>query len=285
MKYVLALSTFIGLLVSCQKAILQKDASIKRSLLVFISNISDNATYNLDAEVYAQNKDFLDYEGDYAYMLSMRNDRPLGSEYDVRFTLSKFQNIAVTGNNFDIGFNTGKYFQSFGMQSHTDDATDYFAKVNHDLAAGKNITLKVNSSPIGAFEISNYLPQKLIMSKPNAMNVDANTIPTINRVEGYNLMWNADPQNTKGVLIELIWSNVNNEQNNDPTKNRQVAHYILAKDIGEYYLGNKDLPNLPNGYISIKVMRGNAVLQYLQNLKEPIATLFYDGVRFSVLLQ
>lgn len=283
--FFLSLGFMANIFVSCNKDNGQLNPSKSNPVLALVMNATADATFNVDPDVYSAYKDYIDYEGDFAAQVSMRNDRPIGIEDNVRFTVATFGNFTNVGNNFEIGIGDKYSFQPFGMQTHPDDATDYFAKVSHNTAAGKNIAVKFNTSPIGPFQVSAYLPEKLTITNPDQNGATDEFQMPLSRYGGFDLTWNGDSNNEKGVFIEILWTSVNNGQGNTPGSNTTKAHYILTKDNGQYHIGSNDLQSIPNGHATIKIMRGNASLMYAQGLKEPVAALFYDGVRIPVTIK
>ncbi|MEZ4985838.1 MAG: hypothetical protein R2795_12530 [Saprospiraceae bacterium] len=75
--------------------------------------------------------------------------------------------------------------------------------------------------------------------------------------QGYQISWNADPLNEKGVFLLLLYHPLENNtlapQYKDP-----ITNYLEVEDTGSYTFSKTDFPEIPdNSLITLKVMRGN----------------------------
>ncbi len=132
-----------------------------------------------------------------------------------------------------------------------------------------------------AFEIpgtteSGYLPQTCSLYIPKKLQPSFSGYatnfarPTINRNTPLKLHWQADPANTKGVLIRVanghavddsLYADMNSNMN-------YKANYILAEDDGSYTFSPEDFVNLlDNHELVIVLYRGNVAIEDNGNRK------------------
>jgi hypothetical protein len=107
-----------------------------------------------------------------------------------------------------------------------------------------------------------YIPKKLQLSFSGYINTPNR--PSVKRNTPLTLHWQADPANTKGVLIRVENEHpVNKDLYPDMNSNANYAtNYILAEDDGSYTFGPEDFVNIPDNHeLLIVVYRGNVAIE------------------------
>lgn len=143
-------------------------------------------------------------------------------------------------------------------KSILDDAV-VFSSQDNQLAAlyGQEVGFNIQKSP-------SSINEKLYIPKPlNAQLVFYDNQTYVAKTKGAIIEWEIDrnPQNDKGVLIELFYDATFNKalpglQENLPTKS--IKKYIVVPDNGRYELSLKDFKELPVcPQIIMNVYRGN----------------------------
>lgn len=107
-----------------------------------------------------------------------------------------------------------------------------------------------------------YIPKKLQLSFSGYINTPNR--PSVKRNTPLTMHWQADPANTKGVLIRVendhpVDKNLYPDMNSNAI---YATNYILAEDDGSYTFSPADFVNIPDNHeLRIVVYRGNVAIE------------------------
>jgi hypothetical protein len=183
-------------------------------------------------------------------------------------------NLYVTGNDFHIGsshiiaattIDVSKYPKGkvgdieFDIPNHQG-----MLKLNYEKGNIQGEALfgrRLNVSFIG-INTSFYMPAKLLLQSPipdNRQNTYNGT--AVSKNSGFNLKWNADVMNTRGVIIEIKYdptSFANTFATQKPVGGKEMSFYRIADDTGSFEITPELLKDIPQyGCFEIVIKRGN----------------------------
>lgn len=148
-------------------------------------------------------------------------------------------------NNINIplwGLETSNFYSLF-VDSHSE-----ISNAVNDLY-GSEVTVEVESSVLGDFSKTFYLPEKVVMNLGG--------ISALSKSQNLSITWNADTLNTLPVAL-LIAYNKGKSIHIDPNMPNQDLQVIkVVPDNGAYTIPASDLQIFPvGGLVTVNVMRG-----------------------------
>ena len=167
------------------------------------------------------------------------------------FDSAEVNSVSINLNN---ATSTGKSGTTLVAKVEANEIFGRTMKVNFKNKSGK--TFKDGSS---SKEIEMYIPQQLTITNPK-VETEEDLMPFC-YFEDFVLEWNADTENTEGLVVVAEYSGISAIPANDK-RIHIVNTDVIKEDNGRAVLDNKIWEGIPNsGVVTLSLMRGNVKIE------------------------
>lgn len=217
--------------------------------LIFALSSCTNENHEIDRENQenvASFKDYFKLMQDTKALIAISSVSSMESTENM-YTISSV--IKGNGNPYDISLNNQNFNYQNNNLSNTADISSW-CDTKKDLSAfyGKNLKIELVNNTINTkTSISNKDGEDSDLYIPELLNVEVKGLVNGKITNGTTIIWNADPKNTKGVIISVEYCKMNQSNQSIAENNiKDIVRGSTISDSGSYTITSKDLSYFAN---------------------------------------
>ncbi len=186
--------------------------------------------------------------------------------------------VKATTENMD-GSNKTTFSEYINPENIQSNAINYKPEIKDTYGKKVVVTGMHNKDVAKNFAFDFYLPKPFSLTQQEDTKTVMGEMTTINRSQGYTILWNKDENNKQGVLITI--DRELGDNSNYTQLGVTAIRYIAVKDAGQYTITADDLKDMAGGIIHITMQRGCVDYKKVAPLSLPVEIFAYHSTSFK----